>query len=416
MTPALSTANYSVDGLEPESVLSPGSVEELSSVLAEAHRSREAVIPFGGGTRMSMGNVPARYTVALDLTSLSGSMVHEAGDLTLFADAGCRIADIQSLLAQNGQRLPFDVRSPERATLGGSVASNATGQMSSASGGIRDWIIGIRVVLADGTVTKSGGKVVKNVQGYDLHRLHTGAFGTLGVIAEVALKVLPIPADECTVAAWFDSVAAAGEFTLQVINGPALPEALTIFTGKNAESGLSSINAPAGEGDVLVLGRVAGGAKAVARTRDDLTRLAGAVGASGYEVLQQVESDKTWRAATSFVPEVNLSVRSVLRPTDALKLLDQASNEEAGAELQAGFGSVSVGWHQDDNEVDRISQFRSYSSEFVGKTVVERCSTETKKQVDVFDEQGPELAVARSIKQKFDENRVLNPGRFAGRI
>ena len=162
---------YSVDGLTPSEVQTPGSVEELSQVLERADGERLAVIPRSGGTRLHVGNLPARYDIALDLTAMPREIEHEPGDLTAIVDAAVTVADLQSQVAQAGQRLPFEAPRAAEATIGGSVASNAAGHMRTSFGGIRDWVIGMQVVMADGTVTKSGGRVVKNVQGYDLYRL-----------------------------------------------------------------------------------------------------------------------------------------------------------------------------------------------------------------------------------------------------
>lgn len=420
MNSATSTDSYAVDGLTPDRVVSPASVEELSALLAETHAAGEAVIPFGGGTRMHIGNVPERYTTALDMTVLSKAVTHEAGDLTLVADAGVRIANLEKTLASNGQRLPFDVRFPERATLGGSVASNAGGQMRSSFGGIRDWIIGMKVVLADGTVTKSGGKVVKNVQGYDLHRLHTGAFGTLGVIAEVALKVVPVPEQTSTVAAWFEAVGDAGEYAMQVVNGPAMPEAFTVFTGVAAQQIMAHLGSPAGGAQAVVLATVTGGEKAVTRMQNDLTGIAGTTGAVGYEVAGIGGSEKLWGAALSADEDFGLTVGATFKPRDAISFLAAAVEQLSGTEgrhrgeLQAGFGSVSFSLEK--GTLEDVERVTGLVSEYGGRAVTERCPVEIKREIDVFGEQSTELSIMRSIKQRFDPNRILNPGRFAGRI
>ena len=184
--------DFRVDGLMPEDVMRPSTVADVAHCLSDLSAKSKTVLPWGGGSRMHIGNVPARYDVALDLSLLNSNIEHVPGVMTVVCDAGVKISELTSLLADANQRLPFDVAHPDIATIGGSVASNAPSRLSPRFGGIRDWIIGMSVVLADGTPTKTGGRVVKNVQGYDLHRLHTGAFGTLGVIVSVALKLVPV--------------------------------------------------------------------------------------------------------------------------------------------------------------------------------------------------------------------------------
>lgn len=409
---------YVVDGLTPEKVVQVTSVAELSDALASA--TGEAVIPWGGGTRMHVGNVPTRYTTAIDLSGLSQGIQHEAGDLTVFADGGVTIADLTGTLAKQGQRLPFDVPHPEKATLGGSVASNAAGQGRSSLGGIRDWVIGMKVVLADGTVTKSGGRVVKNVQGYDLHRLQTGAFGTLGVIVEVGLKVVPIPAHASTVAVWFDSVEAAGEYAMQVFNGPAFPEALTIFAGRDADLRFPKLDSPVDPATsrALVLSAVSGGAGAVARFESDLTGLAGSTAANGYEVLKDAEAETIWEQLERTGNGDAVSMRTTLKPRDAVKLFarqfDADAPENSSGELQAGFGTLTVSLN--NGTVADISRFSESAAGFGGQSVIEQCPLAIKKEIDVFGDQGQALAIMKSVKQRFDPKSVLNPGRFAGRI
>ncbi len=407
--------NFQVDGLAPKRVQAVSSQAELSAALGEAHSANEAVIPWGGGTRMHVGNVPGGYDVALDLSALASNIEHEPGDLTLVADAGVTIGHLNSLLGEQGQRLPFDVAEPDRATLGGSVASNAPGRMRSSMGGIRDWIIGISVVLADGTATKSGGRVVKNVQGYDLHRLHTGAYGTLGVISQVGLKVVPIPRKTSAVAAWFNTVEDAGDFVLQVINGPAMPETLTLFSG----DGLSGILESLGQQDAtgvgaVVMAGVPGGDRAVERLENDLTGLAGATGASGYEVTQ---SSGDIGHGKDHSPQ-DAEIRVTLKPTDAIKLVSSVIGTSGegtiGAELQAGFGAVAFSVKDANrNIIDRVI---GEASRFGGRAVVERCPLVIKTELDVFGPAGLDMAVMKAIKNQFDPGRTLNPGRFAGRI
>ena len=419
MTDAKQKEKFEVDGNAPERVTRPSTLQELSATLAESHAAGDAVVPWGGGTRMHVGNLPERYTVALDMTGHSGNVEHEPGDLTVVADSGVTIAELQKTLASAGQRLPFDVNDPKAATLGGSVASNANGQLRSSLGGIRDWVIGMKVVLADGTITKSGGRVVKNVQGYDLHRLHTGALGTLGVIAEVALKIVPVPANASTVAAWFGSISEAGEYTMQVFNGPVQPEAMTLFMGDQAVTAISSLTDETRDGPaVLVLARVAGGKPAVERMETDLTGAAGALGAVGYAVVRGRNAEKLWSSAINGATNVALSARTTLKAREAFKYLDDLNDklpaEGLSGELQTGFGTVTV-WLATGSSVN-IEILRDTASRRGAQTMIEHCPAALKQEIDVFGDSGETLRLIRSIKQRFDPQRILNPGRFAGRI
>ena len=148
--------DFPVDGLLPAEVISPTRKSGVVLYLSELYRQGKTVIPWGGGTRMGIGNVPAGYDVALDLSGLTSEIEHVAGDMTLVCDAGVKISHLSSLLAESQQQLPFEVPHSSEATIGGSVASNAPSRLAPRFGGIRDWVIGMSVVLADGTPTKSG--------------------------------------------------------------------------------------------------------------------------------------------------------------------------------------------------------------------------------------------------------------------
>lgn len=424
---ATSTQAYAVDGLTPLVVLRPASVEELSSALKKLHAEGQASIPWGGGTRMSVGNVPERYHAALDLTGLNSNVTHEPGDLTVVTDAGVRVADLSALLAKINQRLPFDVPQAEKATVGGSVASNAAGFLRSSAGGIRDWVIGMKVVLADGTMTKSGGRVVKNVQGYDMHRLHTGAFGTLGVIAEVAFKLTPIPAKTLTIAAVFDSLGSAAQAVTALFNGPFTPEAMSLFYGEGAAkaAGTRIPRGVAGPCRILLLTRVAGGEAAVVRQTDETVKAARSTGATAVETIEGADADALWRTADTSPAGVTVSARSTLRPSNALKALQDLDIALSSwpslvltARVDCGFGTLVTNWWGRTNEDAREAVGASVQAaqRNGGATVIEVSPSGIKRGMDVFGDVGPSLPVMRRMKEQYDPARVLNPGRFAGGI
>ena len=179
---------FHVDGQSPDIAVAPTTIGELQSVLVEANNVGISVVPIGGGTHLGAGNAPASYDVALSLVGMSGIIAHEPADLTVTVEPGLPLANLQAALAEHGQFLPLDPPCEPAATIGGVLAANAFGPLRHAYGTSRDWLIGIRVVHADGSVSKSGGRVVKNVTGYDMHKLYVGSLGTLGVIAEATLK------------------------------------------------------------------------------------------------------------------------------------------------------------------------------------------------------------------------------------
>jgi glycolate oxidase FAD binding subunit len=180
-------------GGEPEAVVCPTTVEEVAEIVRRASEAKQVVVPWGGGTGQTYGYFPERIDILLDLRELHRVVAHEPGDLTTTVQAGVPLNHLQNTLAKHNQYLPLDPPHPNRATLGGILATDAFGASSLAHGTARDWLIGILVVDAQGRTVKGGGKVVKNVTGYDLPKLHIGALGTLGVIVEATFKVAPRP-------------------------------------------------------------------------------------------------------------------------------------------------------------------------------------------------------------------------------
>src|SRR6266567_7005669 len=187
------TAADAVAGVHPKLVVEPGTEQELAEILRLSSEASLAVIPRGGGTKLGWGNSPARADLIVLTSRLSKIIEHAWADLTASAEAGCTIQKLQETLAQHGQRLALDPLWPRKATIGGVLSTNDSGALRLRFGALRDLIIGVTIALPDGTLASSGGKVVKNVAGYDLPKLVTGALGTLGVITRAVFRLHPLP-------------------------------------------------------------------------------------------------------------------------------------------------------------------------------------------------------------------------------
>src|SRR6202521_3634698 len=182
-----------VAGVQSKLIVIPGNEKELAEILRLSNEAGIAVIPRGGGTKLSWGNSPACADLILSTARLNKIIEHAWSDLTVTVEAGCTIQTLQETLAHHGQRLALDPLWPERATVGGVLSTNDSGALRLRFGALRDLIIGVTLALPDGTLASSGGKVVKNVAGYDLPKLVTGAFGTLGVITRAVFRLHPLP-------------------------------------------------------------------------------------------------------------------------------------------------------------------------------------------------------------------------------
>ncbi len=191
-------SQFAVQDIEPQFVLEPETEQEVAGALKVCAERGLAVVPWGGGTLMSIGAPLRHYDVALSMARMNQVIAYEPADLTMAVQAGCTLQTLKDTLASHGQMLPFDAAEPERATVGGLVATNIVGPRRFGSGSFRDLLIGIHVASPEGTVTKAGGMVVKNVSGYDLMKLHLGALGSLGVLTRLNFKVLTAPDEDHT--------------------------------------------------------------------------------------------------------------------------------------------------------------------------------------------------------------------------
>src|ERR1700720_347273 len=187
------TAADAVAGAQPKLVIEPGVEREFAEILRLSNEAGLAVIPRGGGTKLGWGNSPARADIILSTARMTEIIEHAWADLTVTVEAGCTIQKLQETLGQHGQRLAFDPLWPEKATVGGVLSTNDSGALRLRFGALRDLIIGVTIALPDGTLASSGGKVVKNVAGYDLPKLVTGALGTLGIITRANFRLHPLP-------------------------------------------------------------------------------------------------------------------------------------------------------------------------------------------------------------------------------
>jgi glycolate oxidase FAD binding subunit len=187
------SATDAVAGVQPKLVVSPGTETELAEILRLFNEAGFAVIPRGSGTKLGWGNPPSRAEIILSTLRLNEIIEHAWADLTVAVGAGCTIQQLQETLAQHGQRLALDPLWPEKATIGGILSTNDSGALRLRFGALRDLIIGVTLALPDGTLASSGGRVVKNVAGYDLPKLVTGALGTLGVITRAVFRLHPLP-------------------------------------------------------------------------------------------------------------------------------------------------------------------------------------------------------------------------------
>ncbi len=384
-------------------LVEPGNEQEVAAVLRCANERGLSVIPQGGSTKSDWGNPPARFDIVLSTKRMDRVLEHAWADLTVTVEAGCVIGNLQSALAQHGQRLAIDPLWPERTTIGGLVSTNDSGSLRLRFGSIRDLIIGITLALPDGTLASSGGKVVKNVAGYDLPKLATGAFGTLGVITRAIFRLHPLPKDRRTLTIFCDDLDQAQRLLLLVQGSKFAHTALQLRTDSQA--------APA-ELNILFEGTVTG----IDAQEQQLRKL---VSPARIELT----SDDRWQARQALWTDANSVIAkfSVLPSeiADAIRSLQQVSESNRcrwAAVIQAtGIGTLRLLSPEPQSIHSALTALRSYLESTGGSLVLLR-RVQNLPAFDAWGAIGDAQALMSAVKQQFDPKRILNPGRFVGGI
>ena len=434
-----SLEKYAIEGIVPAAAVTPTSVNQVAEILRFANTEKLVVVPAGGFTQQRTGRSPERVDVVLSSGGLAGIEHYDPGDLTMGAGAGTTLAELDSALEAHGQFLPLDVMQPERATIGGVLATAAHGPLKHGYGGVRDFCIGVTFVTADGRIAKGGGRVVKNVAGYDLMKLMIGSYGSLGVIVSANFKVFPRPAvkaDTATFVLEFASLREAMQFR-DKLRGAALtpiccelvsPRATEYLREREAapreveevEPGSFSMKAVNASRSWQILLRAVGSERVLERYRREL----------GCKEVRGREELELWRRTVDFQSAIaarhpNAMLMAVSLPAAAV---EQAivNAEKAGLDNnlfaptigRVAIGALVIGFVPLSVDPPSAMQFANAASAFRAtlprdaSAVVLRCPKEAKAYFDVWGTAPTDLELMRKVKGALDPNNILNRGRF----
>jgi glycolate oxidase subunit GlcD len=402
-------------------MVAPASYEEACEVLRLAARERWAVVPSGAGTWSGAGNLTRPADVFIRTKRLSNLIEHEPADLIAIAGAGLPLASLNAELARAGQWLPVDPPDDGRATIGGVAATGMAGAQSYGYGTPRGFVIGMRVALADGSMVKAGGRVVKNVAGYDLCKLFAGSYGTLGLILELTFKLRPLPARTAT-------IIAAGPIMRLLRADHALraaklfPTAIEILS----KSMSASLNIYAGDEDGALIVRFAGTTRAVEYQLEEAHKLLSDEGQAGVDVLRD-EDARLWQAlaAETLKHEHEIIWRAQLRPTqvgpfleDAWKILGDEVCASSLWQVGAGVGRVRVisSRVEAGEGVAWLQRLRVAAEALGGSLVLESAPEEMKRKLNVWGGVGNSEALMQRVKRQLDPQGLFSPGRFVAGI
>jgi glycolate oxidase FAD binding subunit len=405
-------ASGAVDGMIPAAVVKPGSAEEVSRVLALATAEGLAVIPRGAGTSLGLGNPPRRLDLVLDLGRMTALRDYVPEDMVATVEAGMTLGGLAAHLAPHGQMLALDPPGGDARSIGGVLATHASGPRRFRYGTGRDLLLGARFVQADGTITWGGAKVVKSVTGYDVPKLLVGSLGTLGVLVEATLRLHPTPPASRSWRLGFPATEGARDFLAALLDSPLQPDrAALLDAGALGRIGLSV-------DPIALLLSISSVAQAVEAQGHALEHLAAAHGGRSEAL-----AESTWSRLEGAVGGPTL-LRAACEPR---RLLDWATEARAiasrvGVDLallgQPGHGVLQLSlWGGDDQVVARelALPLRRALEAADGSLVIERASNRLKSECEAWGSIPPDiLEIMKRIKGEFDPGSVLSPGRFVG--
>lgn len=405
------TPDDGVDGVTPRWVVHPGSVREVAVVMEVAHRHGLSILTRGRGRHLTIGNPPERADAIVSLERVDRILSHEPADMTVRVQAGCTLTTLDATLVEHGQWLPLDPPFAPHTTIGGLLAANLSGPLRASQGTVRDLLIGIRTVGHDGTIVAAGGRVVKNVAGYDLPKMHVGALGTLGTIVDATFKIRPRPPHEAALEISCDDARhaarlalalrdAAEPLWLQVANDGGPPNAWRILAGAGGR--------PEDVATALERYRV------IAEEDGALTR-------------PVPDAPPLRRAlADAWAPRDEVVLRAATVPTQVGHWLDSMESASARigafprfhADVTSGVLRASIGLDSIGSLDELVAEVRPEIERTGGSLVVERATAAVKEQLarvgDVWGDPGPGLPLMRELKQAFDPAARLAPGRYVG--
>jgi glycolate oxidase FAD binding subunit len=436
-------AAYEIDGKIPRAAMRPGTAAEVAEIVKFAASEKLAIVASGARTKLGMGFAPSRYDLALDMTRLDRVSAYDPGDLTLSVEAGVPLHALGQTLAEHRQFLPLAVPFMSQTTMGGLIASGVDSPLRQFYGTARDFLLGMEFVTGEGATAKSGGRVVKNVTGYDIHKLMIGSLGTLGVITRVNFKTFPMPIRSRGFVARFASAERAFDMRNRIARSALTPLTMEIVSPRVAElfeSEAASRYEPAPMPSNVISGTewaltvgYAGNDEVLKRCSADLERMAEEAGATGAVVLADTLRPAFNRKrefipiALGSSPAATMVKMSVL-PMHMASLLGSArraaeSNALPWAAMARGLGVIYFALLPLDRTEDTKARCATVTDAIHaacaglgGHSTIPWCPTEWKSALKIWGPPRADFALMQKVKRVFDPQGVLSPGRFVGGI
>ena len=416
----MSATTFVLDGFGPLESARPHSLPELNALIRQAAADGTALYPHGGQTKLGLGNPPTKPGIGVDMRGLADIIDFPARDMTVTVQAGIAFKTLQETLAKENLRLPIDVPQAQHATLGGILATNTSGPRRYGYGTLRDYVIGISAVNDEGNEFKAGGRVVKNVAGYDLCKLLVGSLGTLGIITQVTLKLRPL-AEERAVLCLLSEPANVEAILTGAHGSQTRPTSLDLLNRAAAEAVFAGAGLAVPDAPWIVLVGYEGNADAVHWQVQQIVKEVGALCQVVARLSFTVRPLHDALVEFAAWPETRLALKANLLPSAVAAFCQSADQDLVRPALSAhaGNGIVHGVWPGDltmEQAAVMRSAWRARAREGQGSVIVSRCPTEWKSTLDVWGPPPGDASLMREVKAKFDPKRIFNPGRFVDGI
>lgn len=423
-------AQHAIYGQAPRLVVQPTDCAQAAAIVALTGRERFAVVPWGQGTQMHLGAAPIRYDVALSLAQLTRVVEYDHANQILIAEAGVSVGAAYALTAAQQQFLPLGAAA-STASLGGLLVTNTSGPKRRRYGGVRDLLLGLRVILPDGSLVHFGGRVVKNVAGYDMNKLFLGSLGAFGVVLETTYRLATLPADDRTLVAVFPALTAAHAVIAALQRTPLLPSAVLLLHAEAVAAWGTAITVSAPAPHITLLLNYDGTSEAVTRQLDASRALCHQHGALHDVTLPTGMSAPLWALRDAWCqtqppPEpamvrlrLGVAPACLAAALDALAITPAFAASPPAWVADASYGQIwahialTTPWTAAlAVTVQRwLATLRAQVRAWHGYVVVEAAPALLQAQLDVWGET-PGTPLLALYKQRFDPHAVLNPGRY----
>ncbi|MFH1741188.1 MAG: FAD-binding oxidoreductase [bacterium] len=412
---------YAIDGKTPRWVVFPSTPEQVCRLVAVAQANNLKIAPFGSGSQIGIGAIPERIDLVISTKQLTDVTYYNAKDMTISVGAGMTLSALAEHVRADNLWFPVDPPQPDRVTIGGAVAANSNGPLRFRKGPLRDHVIGIQIVSPDGNLVKAGGKVVKNVAGYDMCKLYIGSLGTLGIVVEVTLKLASQPEAQAAIFAKIEEHTKTEEIISKIMNSSLDPIYLELITGNRARllcSGL--LNREVSTDRILAIGFDGGRAKVAWQTETAKEMIV----ASGSVVLKMSQDGEAFndRAALAEIhndTEADMLLKASILSSQVSEFIEtvdslaQGKTVEAGCAAHAGNGIVHVFLNGEDSHLISLAQdLLTKAVDLEGNLAVRKAPTHLKNRLEIWGKPSGAWSMMQNIRRKFDPAEMINPMRF----